>query len=77
MTAKLDSKIRETHAAWNEANDKLRKYERLMASALEQYAAGQGELPQAMIDEVNAMRADCNTKFQAMMAAMRQRLDGQ
>lgn len=75
MTGKLDANVREAHLAWNAANENLRNYERLLASALELFASGRGPLPQDMIDECNAMRADCNEKFQAMLAAMRRRMD--
>lgn len=75
MTTELDIRVRETYAAWNNANELLRQYERLVASSLALYASGQGDLPQAMIDECSALRADCNAKFQAMLAAMRERHD--
>lgn len=72
MTCNSDS-VRDAHAAWNAANDRLRAFERLLATALELYASGQGDLPQDLIDECQAMRKDCQKKFKAMLAVMGQR----
>ena len=62
--------IDEAHAAWDAMNQQVRTHERLLAEALDLYRRGLGPLPMGMIEEVRAMRADCNAKFQTLLAAL-------
>jgi hypothetical protein len=70
MTLEPHKAMKEAHAAWDAANQKLRESERLLATALKQYEEGQGPVPLDIIEKVNAMRMDCGAKFKAMMAAL-------
>lgn len=70
MTGTSKSTVQERHAEWDKANKRVREQERLLAAALKLYAEGKAPLPQAMITEIQAMRADCNAKFRAMLAAV-------
>jgi hypothetical protein len=72
MTGASKSTVEELHAVWDEANQRVRQHERLLAAALKLYGSGDARLPQEMIDEVQALRADCNAKFKALMAAVGQ-----
>ena len=71
MDNKAHSLLTAAHKTWDEANRKVRDSERLLAEALSMYESGQGPLPSELMAEVQAMRVDCNAKFQALMAAMR------
>ena len=70
MTGASNSTVEELHAQWDAANLRVRQHERLLAGALKLYEEGKLPLPQDMIDEVQAMRSDCNAKFKALMAAV-------
>jgi hypothetical protein len=70
MTGTSKSTVQELHRIWDEANQKVRQHERLLAAALKLYEEGRAALPQEMIDEVQAMRADCNVKFKALLGAV-------
>jgi hypothetical protein len=70
MTGTFTATVQELHARWDEANKRVREQERLLAAALKLYEEGKAGLPQEIIDEVQAMRADCNAKFKALMAAV-------
>jgi hypothetical protein len=70
MTGTSKSTVQERHAEWDEANKRVREHERLLAAALKLYGEGKAPLPKEMIDEIQAMRADCNAKFKAMLAAV-------
>jgi hypothetical protein len=70
MTDTSKSTVQELHAQWDEANQRVREHERLLAAALKLYGEGKAALPQQMIDEIQAMRSDCNAKFKALLAAV-------
>ena len=70
MTDASKSNLQELHASWDAANQRVRSHERLLAAALALFEAGKGEVPVQMIEEVQAMRTDCNAKFKALMAAV-------
>jgi hypothetical protein len=73
MTSTSSSTVQERHAEWDEANQRVREHERLLAAALKLYGEGKAPLPKEMIDEIQAMRADCQAKFKAMLAAVGKR----
>lgn len=71
-----DEQVRAAHARWQELNQKLRHTEALLSAALGLYSAGKGPLPEALMTETRALRADCNERFKALMAAMEARRPG-
>lgn len=70
MTGTSKPTLQELHAIWDEANQRVRDHERLLAATLKLFEEGKTDLPQQMIEEVQAMRADCNAKFKTLMAAV-------
>lgn len=71
MDHKAHAFLKAAHETWDEANRNVRACERRLADALFLYESGLGPLPSELMAEVQAMRVDCNAKFQALMAAMR------
>jgi hypothetical protein len=70
MTGTSSPTVEQLHAQWDEANKRVREHERQLAVALKLYEEGKAGLPQDLIDEVQAMRTDCNAKFKALLAAV-------
>jgi phospholipase/lecithinase/hemolysin len=70
MTGTSTPTVQALHAQWDAANQRVREHERLLAAALKLYEQGQTPLPQDLIDEVQAMRSDCNAKFKALLSAL-------
>jgi hypothetical protein len=63
--------LKEAHAIWDAANQDVCACERKLAQALSEYEAGRAPLPSELLAQVQALRADCNAKFKALLAAMR------
>jgi hypothetical protein len=60
------------HQRWEELHTKLRAHEQILSDAVALYARGQGPRPDAIMKEVQAMRAECSGRFRKMMDAARE-----
>lgn len=60
------------HREWDELHERLRLRERALSDAIAVYARGDGPRPEAMMSEVEQLRAECARRFQAMIAATRE-----
>lgn len=59
------------HAEWQEIHDRLRRQEQVLSEQIERYVRGAAARPDALIEEVQRMRADCAQRFQQLMEAVR------
>jgi hypothetical protein len=60
------------HAEWQARLTRLRVHEQLLSDALLLLARGEGPRPDAIIDEVVQMRAECSAAFNRLMDAVRE-----
>ena len=59
------------HAEWQARLTRLRVHEQLLSDALLLLARGEGPRPDAIIDEVVQMRAECSAAFNRLMDAVK------
>jgi hypothetical protein len=66
-----DADLTRLHAEWDALHTRLRVHEQLLSDALALYARGEGPRPDAIIQEVEQMRAECSARFKRLMAAVK------
>ena len=64
-----DADLTRLHAEWDALHTRLRVHEQLLSDALLLLARGEGPRPDAIIDEVVQMRAECSAAFNRLMDA--------
>ena len=69
--AYADQELARLHQEWQELHKRLRAHEQLLSDALALYARGEGPRPDAIIGEVEQMRAECSLRFKRLMAAVK------
>ncbi|HEY0824008.1 MAG TPA: hypothetical protein VGD76_09505 [Ramlibacter sp.] len=65
------AELEHLHRQWEEVHTRLRIHEQLLSDAMALYARGEGPRPDSIMAEVEQMRAECATRFKAMMDAAR------
>jgi len=63
--------IARLHEEWSAIHTRLRNVEQLLSEALRIYARGEGPRPDAMMEDVEQLRADCAVRFKRLMEAIR------
>lgn len=73
MTAQAPAQqdIQRLHEEWSTLHTRLRGAEQLLSDALRLYARGEGPRPDAVMEEVEQMRAECAQRFRRLMEAIR------
>lgn len=59
------------HRDWEHVHQRLRVREQELSTAIASYARGEGPRPEAMISEVEGLRAECSVRFKSLMDAVR------
>ena len=63
--------IQRLHEEWSGLHTRLRSAEQVLSDALRLYARGEGPRPDALMEEVEQMRAECAQRFKRLMEAIR------
>ena len=66
-----DEELTRLHQEWQALHSQLRVQEQRLSDALALYARGEGPRPDAVIAEVEQMRAECSLRFKRLMAAVK------
>ena len=59
------------HTQWEVVHTRLRIQEQVLSDAIALYVKGKAARPEAMMEEVERMRAECSTRFRALMDALK------
>lgn len=65
------SDLDKLHHDWETVHTRLRELEQRLSEAIALYARGRGPRPVDLIAEVEALRAECARRFEALMQGVR------
>lgn len=67
----LPDDLAHLHTRWEDVHTRLRVQEQVLSDAIALYVKGKAERPEAMMEEVERMRAECSARFRALMEALK------
>lgn len=69
MTDKPE-RVHQAFAAWQARREELQAKSQVLEAALRSYTEGTGPMPSELMDEVHALRRDCDALFKDVLAAV-------
>jgi hypothetical protein len=76
MSQSDTSALDNLHHEWEEVHTRLRELEQRLSDAIALYARGRGPRPIELMSEVEALRAQCARRFEALMTGIRRHSAG-